>query len=182
MGNIWVFGYGSLMWRPGFDAVKAMPATIYGLHRSLCVYSWVHRGTRERPGLVFGLDRGGACRGMAFEIEGHNKEAVVAYLRERELVTNVYREVVRMVKLENGNNALAVTYVVDRMHPQYAGTLSLEELARHVHGASGQSGGNEEYILNTVSHLRELEIHDSRLELLADGLLAAGNNLNENMT
>ncbi len=170
MGNIWVFGYGSLMWRPGFDTLTALPATIYGLHRYVRVYSWDHRGTKERPGLVFGLDRGGACKGMAFEIAGHNKDDVLSYLRERELVTNVYQEAVRPVKLENGKSTLAVTYVVDRMHPQYAGHLPQEELARHVHGASGQSGGNEEYILNTVSHLRQLAIHDSRLEQLVKRL------------
>jgi cation transport protein ChaC len=170
MSNIWIFGYGSLMWRPGFETVNIMPATIYGLHRSLCVYSWVHRGTKERPGLVFGLDTGGACKGMAFEVAGHNREDVLTYLRERELVTNAYLEVVRPIKLQNGETTLAVTYVVDQAHPQYAGHLPLGELSRHVHGAVGQSGGNEEYILNTVSHLRELAIHDSRLELLADRL------------
>ena len=170
MQDFWVFGYGSLMWRPGFEVVDRMPAQIFGLHRALCVYSWVHRGTRERPGLVFGLDAGGSARGMALKVSGADRETVIDYLRARELVTNVYLEVERPIRLENGEKAKAITYIVDRTHPQYAGILPPERLLEQVTGAVGQSGANEEYIINTLAHLRELGIEDHKLEQLASRL------------
>jgi len=169
MQDLWVFGYGSLMWRPGFEVIGSTPATMFGVHRSLCIYSWVHRGTQQRPGLVLGLDAGGSCRGMAFKVAGSSRHDVVDYLRARELVTNVYLEVERPVKLDNGEQVSALTYVVDSTHEQYAGRLSHEKLVAQVHGAVGQSGNNEEYILNTVTHLRELGIHDAGLEKLVAG-------------
>src|SRR5690606_30823647 len=92
MGDFWVFGYGSLIWRPGFEHVEARRARLNGYRRSLCIYSFVHRGTPERPGLVLGLDRGGSCVGLAFRVRGEQRDAVIEYLRARELVTNVYLE------------------------------------------------------------------------------------------
>jgi len=169
MRDFWIFGYGSLMWRPGFDTIDLTPATMHGVHRALCIYSWVHRGTQERPGLVLGLDAGGSCRGMAFKVAGSNRVDVIDYLRARELVTNVYLEVERPVRLDNGEQVVALTYVVDPTHEQYAGRLPFDRLVAQVHGAVGQSGKNEEYILNTVTHLRELGIHDAGLEKLVAG-------------
>src|SRR5687768_3762415 len=99
-GELWVFGYGSLMWRPGFDFTERVDAKLIGAHRALCVYPFVHRGTPERPGLVLGLDRGGACRGLAFRVQASKRAETVAYLRAREQVTMVYREFVRPVRLK----------------------------------------------------------------------------------
>src|ERR1700743_747801 len=93
--DLWVFGYGSLMWRPGFEFLEQTSARLIGEHRALCVYSFDHRGTPEKPGLVLGLDRGGACRGIAFRVAAKRRDEVIGYLREREQTTHVYREVMR---------------------------------------------------------------------------------------
>jgi glutathione-specific gamma-glutamylcyclotransferase len=175
MSDFWVFGYGSLMWRPGFDHVEAVAARLPGAHRALCIYSWVHRGTKEHPGLVLGLDRGGSCRGVAYRLADKNREAVIAYLRERELVTDVYREVWRQVILADDNRkVLALTYVVDRSHIQYAGNLSRPKLLAQVQSSVGKSGGNAEYVINTVRHLRAAGITDETLEWLAAALGGEG--------
>ncbi|MEN3975628.1 gamma-glutamylcyclotransferase [Emcibacter sp. SYSU 3D8] len=160
--NLWVFGYGSLMWRPGFDYLEAQPARLHGFHRSFCVYSWHHRGTRQQPGLVLGLDRGGSCLGRAYRIAPENAGAVVDYLDEREMVTAVYRPVRHVVRLP-GRMVAARAYVVDRGHPQYAGKLSLEEQARQIDGARGVSGVNIDYLASTVAHLDEMGISDGPL-------------------
>ncbi len=165
--DIWVFGYGSLMWRPGFAHAETRLARMHGFHRALCVRSCVHRGTPERPGLVLGLDRGGSCRGLAFRVPAEDVEEARAYLRARELVTHVYREVERPVRLEGGSEVLALAYVVDRRHPQYAGHLSTADAVGSVSGAMGKSGANEDYVLNTVAHLRLLGLRDHRLEAIA---------------
>jgi cation transport protein ChaC len=172
MSDFWVFGYGSLMWRPGFPFVEAVTAHLAGLHRALCVYSWVHRGTRDRPGLVLGLDRGGSCKGIAYRVSGKERDGVIAYLRERELVTNAYREAWRPIRLARPRDTAftALTFVVDRSHQQYAGKLGREALLEHVRGRHGRSGENSEYVINTVRHLRELGLHDAVLEWLADRL------------
>ncbi|WOH50040.1 gamma-glutamylcyclotransferase [Bradyrhizobium sp. sBnM-33] len=168
-GDLWVFGYGSLMWRPGFEFIERVPARLIGEHRALCVYSFVHRGTPEKPGLVLGLDRGGACRGIAFRIAEKNRAATVAYLREREQVTSVYREVMRSVWLENDarQRVSALVYVVDRGHVQYAGRLSLTEQLRHVQQGHGQSGVNRDYVLATVKAIEAEGFRDSQLHRLA---------------
>jgi cation transport protein ChaC len=173
MGDFWVFGYGSLIWRPGFAHVETQRARLYGYRRALCIYSHVHRGTRERPGLVLGLDRGGSCIGMAFRVPGDLREEVIAYLRERELVTNVYLERTVAVRLEDGAAVPAVTYVADRDHEQYAGALDEAEAASVVSGASGQSGANEAYLFSTVEHLQALGIRDHWLEGVARRLPSA---------
>jgi cation transport protein ChaC len=172
MSDFWVFGYGSLMWRPGFPFLESVTAHLAGLHRALCVYSWVHRGTRERPGLVLGLDRGGSCKGIAYRVAGVERDAAIAYLRERELVTNVYIETWRPIRLARPGSgvATALTYAVDRKHQQYAGKLSREAVLAHVRGRAGRSGQNSEYVINTVRHLRDLNLHDAILEWVADRL------------
>jgi glutathione-specific gamma-glutamylcyclotransferase len=165
--DLWVFGYGSLMWRPGFSFIERQNGLVRGWRRSLCIYSWVHRGTREKPGLVLGLDRGGACHGAAFRVATADREATIAYLREREQVTSVYLERVVRVLLWEGAVVEAITYVADRHHPQYAGLLHREELLRLTSHAIGASGPNDEYILNTVAHLDEAGVKDATLEWLA---------------
>ena len=167
MDDFWVFGYGSLMWRPGFDHEETRQAQLFGYHRALCVRSYVHRGTPERPGLVLGLDRGGSCHGVAFRVRPDNRQAVVDYLRERELVTHVYVEAIRKVRLDSGLHIRALTYVVDRAHQQYAGGLSVDEALSGVCGARGQSGPNEDYVINTVEHLKTLGLRDHHLEAIA---------------
>ena len=170
--DLWVFGYGSLMWRPGFEYVERVEARLIGAHRALCVYSFVHRGTPERPGLVLGLDRGGACRGIAFRIVAKKRAATLAYLRAREQVTRVYLETVRGVMLigKPERRVEAVTYVVDRSHPQYAGRLSVAEQLRLVRGAHGQSGADRDYVLATVTALEALGCRDADLHRLAEQL------------
>lgn len=164
---LWVFGYGSLMWRPGFDYAEARRARLGGYRRALCVRSFVHRGTPERPGLVLGLDRGGSCVGRAFRIDADKAEATLAYLREREQVTGVYLERRVRLHLDDGRHATAVAYVADRQHEQYAGALDAAHAAEIVRGAKGISGINTDYVINTVDHLRELAIRDHWLEHVA---------------
>ena len=171
-GEHWVFGYGSLMWRPGFPHLAAEPALIHGHHRALCIFSHIYRGTPEKPGLVMGLDHGGSCHGMAFRVDPASWEATVAYLREREQVMSVYIEVTRPVRLlRQGHRAvLALTYLVDTAHPQYAGDLSEMDTLRLVRQGSGQTGSCRDYVLATRDHLTAIGIHDARLEKLAAAL------------
>src|ERR1700742_4839151 len=168
-GDLWVFGYGSLMWRPGFDYIEQVPARLIGEHRALCVYSFDHRGTPEKPGLVLGLDRGGACRGIAFRVAAARRDDTVNYLREREQTTNVYREVMRSVWLENEarGRVSALAYVVDRGHVQYAGRLSLNEQLRFVRQGHGRSGNNRDYVLSTVRSIEAQGFRDPQLHQLA---------------
>ena len=168
-GDLWVFGYGSLIWRPGFEYLEKVPARLIGEHRALCVYSFVHRGTPEKPGLVLGLDRGGACRGVAFRIAEKNRAETVTNLRAREQVTSVYREVMRSVWLEDDarQRVSALTYVVDRGHVQYAGRLSMAEQLRHVLQGHGQSGVNRDYVLATVKAIEAEGFRDTQLHQLA---------------
>jgi cation transport protein ChaC len=170
---MWVFGYGSLMWRPGFAFAERRPARLAGHHRALCVYSHVHRGTPERPGLVLGLDRGGSCRGVAFRVAPGEEASTLAYLRERELVTNVYVEAERRVRLLDGggDEVTATCYLVDRAHGQYAGKLPRERQLAMVRGSRGRSGANPDYVIATHEHLLGLGIVDPVLAWLAAELV-----------
>ena len=167
--DLWVFGYGSLMWRPGFAFIEQVPARLIGEHRALCVYSFDHRGTPEKPGLVLGLDRGGACRGIAFRVAAKLRAETIEYLRGREQTTHVYREVMRSVWLENESSerVSALAYVVDRGHVQYAGRLSLAEQLRFVQQGHGRSGNNRDYVLATVKSIEAQGFRDPQLHQLA---------------
>jgi cation transport protein ChaC len=166
-GDLWVFGYGSLIWKPGFAFAEQKPARLIGEHRSLCIYSMVHRGTYEKPGLVLGLDRGGACQGVAFRVAAARRQETVAYLREREQVTGVYREVMRSVWLKGDARVSALAYVADRSHDQYAGRLTIEEQLRLVRQGHGAYGPNDEYVIATVTALEAQGIRDAPLHRLA---------------
>lgn len=169
-GDLWVFGYGSLIWRPGFDYAEKAPALLRGAHRRLCVYSQVHRGTPEAPGLVLGLDRGGACRGMAFRVTAHKRQETIAYLREREQATMVYKEAVRPVLLNDRRSVLALCYIVDRTHDQYAANISRDDILELVRRSHGRSGPNRDYVANTALALKDLGIHDPLLDWVTSRL------------
>ncbi|GAA0573008.1 gamma-glutamylcyclotransferase [Caenispirillum bisanense] len=152
----WVFGYGSLMWNPGFTALAAEPAVLAGYHRSFCIYSTHYRGTPERPGLVLGLAPGGECPGVAFRVAGEQAPLVRDYLRERELCGYAYVEATLPVRLRDGQAVTAYTFVADPAHRQYAGDLGVEASAAIIMEAVGRNGLNRDYLINTV---RELEAH-----------------------
>jgi len=174
-GELWVFGYGSLMWRPGFAYLERVPARLIGLHRALCVYSFVHRGTPERPGLVLGLDRGGMCRGVAYRVAAAARTPTIGYLRGREQVTTVYLEIMRQIELEDRDRTRvrALCYTVDRSHVQYAGRLTLAQCLHHVRQGHGQSGANRDYVLETVQALETLGYRESDLHRIAANLKGA---------
>jgi len=170
--DLWVFAYGSLMWRPGFAWVERQPALLRGYHRSFCIFSHHHRGTPERPGLVLGLDRGGACRGLAFRVSAEESDTVRAYLIAREQVTTVYRDLMLPVRLEDGRRVPALAFVADRRHPQYAGRLSLAEQVALVVAAEGVSGRNVDYLDSTVAHLAGMGMLDGPLHALQRAVAA----------
>lgn len=163
-----VFGYGSLIWRPGFDHAGAELGVLRGYHRSFCLRSTRYRGTVAKPGLVLGLDRGGACRGMVFHVEARHAAEVLAYLDDRELPDGaeiVYRRRLVAVRLEaSGRVVRAVTYVANRACRNYCGRLESGEAAAIIAAGHGAMGSNREYLLNTVEHLRELGVRDRGLE------------------
>jgi len=167
--RLWVFGYGSLIWDPGFDHEERVIARLSGWRRSFCMWSIHHRGTPEAPGLVLALDpaEGAACEGVALAVPGAARQAVLDYLRARELITSAYREITHPVRLADGRHLEAVTYVVDTSHPQYCGGLTEDEQARIILGAHGGRGPNAEYLFNTARHLAEMGIEDPDLSRLA---------------
>jgi cation transport protein ChaC len=172
-GNLYVFGYGSLIWRPGFAHAGAHPALLRGFHRRFCLWSHRYRGTPQAPGLVLGLDRGGACRGVAYRVPGGQAAEVLAYLDERELpdgAETVYHRrmvPVRLLGQEAARMVRAVTYVANRGCPLYAGTLAAEAAAAAIARGVGQMGPNREYLLNTLSHLQAMGVRDAALARIA---------------
>lgn len=163
--DVWVFGYGSLMWKPGFEFVEARPALLHGWHRSFCIYSHRYRGTPERPGLVLGLDRGGSCRGMVYRIARSRALEVLDYLWDREMVNGVYTP--RIMDLGTPGGRLSChAFTADRGHYQYAGGLDDGEMVRLIRQGVGKGGDNRDYLANTVRHLEELGIPDRALHRL----------------
>ena len=168
--SIWVFGYGSLMWNPGFPYLRAVQARMHGVRRALCIRSTHYRGTPENPGLVFGLDRGGSCHGVAFEVAEADREAVVTYLRAREQISMVYHEVVRPARLAGGEMVGALVYVANQGHEQYAGGLSFEEILTIIRRSAGEMGPNVDYVTATLRRLEDMGIRDRALEQVVAAL------------
>ena len=171
--DTWLFAYGSLMWRPDFDYVERRPALLKGYHRALCIYSHIYRGTPACPGLVLGLDFGGACRGVAFRVAASRAADVVAKVDEREVIYDVYeRRTVSLTLVDAPPDAACVrayAYIADRSGPQYAGRLGMPEMIELILQGHGKMGSSVEYLANTVAHLDELGVTDRRLhELLAE--------------
>lgn len=176
-GHLYVFAYGSLIWRPGFPHAAAHPALLRGFHRRFCLWSHRYRGTPEAPGLVLGLDRGGACRGLAFRVPGAGAAEVLAYLDDRELPdgseTVYHRRLLPVRLLDSGRRVLAVTYVANRGCRLYCGRLAPDAAAAAIARGHGEMGANRDYLLNTVRHLRALGFRDAGLDRIA-ALLQAG--------
>lgn len=167
--EFWVFGYGSLIWDPGFPVAERMVARLHGWHRSFCMRSIHHRGSVEAPGLVLALDRaeGAHCDGVAFRVEPGAEAATLEYLRERELISSAYLEEHLPVVLGDNRRLTALCYVIDRHHAQYCGGLPLEEQAQIIASSIGGRGRNRDYLFATARHLAELDIADADLDWLA---------------
>jgi cation transport protein ChaC len=171
----WVFGYGSLMWRPGFPFAEMVPAHLKGFRRDMCIQSIHYRGTPDVPGLVGGLTPGGSCKGRAYRIHEDHVEPAIAYLDERELVTDVYLPQYHDVALDDGRTVSARVYVADVDHDQFAGHWSVEEKVTYLLQGNGSEGRSIEYLANIIDQLEELGISDEGLsELLAHATKADG--------
>jgi cation transport protein ChaC len=167
-GDLWVFGYGSLLWNPGFPVAEQVIATLPGHARSFCMRSIHHRGTETDPGLVLALDPepGALCHGLGLRVAAGHEDVTLSYLRERELVSAAYVERILPLDLSDGRKVTALAYVVDTAHVQYCGGLALEEQAQIIARAMGGRGPNWEYLFNTVAHLHEMGIPDVDLDWL----------------
>lgn len=170
---LWVFGYGSLIWDPGFPVAERVVTRAAGWHRSFCMRSIHHRGTPDQMGLVLALDRAPAlsdgvafCDGVAFRVAPGAEEATLAALRERELISSAYLEDWLPVQTSDGRHLTALTYVIDPEHVQYCGGLPLEEQARIIAFAAGGRGLNRDYLYATAANLTELGIADADLDRL----------------
>jgi len=168
--GLWVFGYGSLIWEPGFAFDERVVGILRGFRRAFCMSSIVYRGTPDAPGLVLALDRdpAGACAGVAYRVDGPAGQEVLAYLRERELVSYAYAEAWLPVELAGGGAVEAVAYVSNPSHAQYRGGLGLEEQADVIARARGPRGSNADYLFNTIDSLVALGLDDPHLLRLAE--------------
>jgi cation transport protein ChaC len=167
--DLWVFGYGSLMWDTGFPVIERQVARLTGWQRSFCMWSVHYRGTADDPGLVLALDRDDAayCDGIAFRVAANDQKAALVTLRDRELISYAYRETVLPINLRDGRTVSALTYVINQDHAQYGGGLPLEEQARILATRQGIRGPNSDYLWNTVDHLTALGLSDPDLDWLA---------------
>lgn len=169
--DIWVFGYGSLMWNPAIQFRERAHARLYGWHRSFCLWTPVGRGTPENPGLVLALDRGGSCHGIVYRIAAENRETELDLLWQREMVSDGYEP--RWIRAHCGNRSVAaITWVINPAGERYAGKLPLDIIARHLATAGGRLGSNRDYLENTIAHLEELGISEKRLRDICEAVRA----------
>lgn len=169
VSDLWVFAYGSLMWKPGFAVAETARARIDGYRRHFCMWSIHHRGTVENPGLVLALDpeAGASCEGLGLRVAPHDADAVITYLRERELISSAYVEVETKITLADGRAVTALAYVMNQDHEQYTGALPLEDQAAIIARSTGGMGPNDEYLHATVSQLAAIGCPDAELERLS---------------
>jgi cation transport protein ChaC len=173
--EIWVFAYGSLMWRPDFEFVETESALLRGYHRAFCIYSHIYRGSPEAPGLVLGLDAGGSCLGRVFRLSTEAAPAILAAIDAREMIYQVYRErhlPVTLIDRAGKPKVLAQTYVADRKGSQYTGKLAPAHMAELIRQGQGTAGSAQDYLANTVLHLDQLGLPDSRLTRLLHDVTA----------
>ena len=170
-GDVWVFGYGSLIWNPAIHFVEKRTARIHGYHRRFCLWSPIGRGTPECPGLMLGLESGGACRGVAFRVLEEAVASELDILWRREMFTGAYRPTWVSARTPRGS-VPAVTFVVNRDNARYAGRLSEDRIAHHIATAEGPMGACRDYLFETVRHLAELGIRDRHLEAMARAVRA----------
>lgn len=164
-GALAIFGYGSLIWRPGFRVRKKLAAQVYGYTRRLAVHSRHYRGTARRPGLVFGLDAGGSCNGVVLFPAAGNRR-VIENLFRREMFANAYHPRFVRAQLSDGKEVRALTFVVRRVGEHYAPPMPLAKAATIIRGAKGFGGGNADYIRNTYTALQQYDIHCPQLAQL----------------
>ena len=147
---MYVFGYGSLIWNPGFEFQTSELAEIKNYKRSFSMWSIHHRGTVKRPGLVLALEKcnGRSCKGVVFSVSPDNYTQVLLYLRERELVSSAYEETEVQVELATSKQLVtAITFVIKKDHDQYC-QLTLDEQAKIIAVAEGGRGRNDEYLFS----------------------------------
>lgn len=161
-GDVWVFGYGSLVWNPAFEYAEKRRGRIYGFHRAYCIWTHLGRGTPDNPGLMLALDRGGSCCGAAFRIARDKLEEELSILWAREMAMNSYVPAWVTVHTDAGP-ANGLTFTIDRSHERYVGRLPPDIAAKHLAFAEGYLGTSAEYLENTVAHLEELGIRDANL-------------------
>jgi len=169
--GVWVFAYGSLIWNPAFHYVDRRLGKIHGHHRRFNIWTALGRGSKEKPGLLLGLDRGGSCKGVAFKVKPGSVAEELDIIWQREMITGVYSPVWVQVKTERGTLP-AITFLADRTHDRYAGALEIDQIARSIAVAEGPIGRCADYLSSTVEHLDALGIRDRRLHRL-DLLVAA---------
>jgi glutathione-specific gamma-glutamylcyclotransferase len=174
-GELWVFGYGSLMWSPCFSYREKRLARVHGYHRALCILSTRYRGTQRKPGLVMGLCRGGSCWGMAFRVDRRYVGRCLERLWHREMLRRVYEPRLVPAKLRGGRRVRALAFVADPSHPAFVRELDLHGRARLVAQGIGQRGPCVDYIRNTLDHMHELGVRDPHLERVLHAALTLQN-------